>query len=59
MVLKYPNCKICKALRKELPSDVIDKTINDYHESKGSYELFPMRYRDIVVDVILKSSDSN
>lgn len=54
MVLKYPNCKICKALREALPDDVSDDLINAYHESKGSYELFPKRYQDIVIDIMLE-----
>ena len=52
-MLKYPRCEICRKLRDELPYDVSDETINDYHESKGSYELFPKRYRDIVAEVML------
>ena len=52
-MLKYPSCKICQELRKALPNDVTDDIINDYHESKGSYELFPKRYQDIVIEIML------
>jgi len=56
MTLKYPLCKICIELRELLPSDVEDKTINDYHESKGSYEIFPKRYQDVVIEVVLNTT---
>jgi len=56
MTLKYPSCEICRALREELPSDVEDETINAYHESKGSYELFPKRYQDVVIEIMLKTT---
>jgi len=52
-LLKYPNCEICRRLREALPSEVDDEVINDYHESKGSYELFPKRHQDIVIEVML------
>jgi len=51
--MKYPNCPICKALRKALPPEVPDELIDDYHESKGSYELFPKKYQDIVIEIML------
>jgi len=52
-VLKYPNCEICKKLREVLPkNEVPDEMINDYHESKGSYELFPKKYQDIVIEIM-------
>ena len=43
MTLKYPKCKICRELRRVLPKEVPDSVINAYHESKGSYELFPKK----------------
>jgi len=52
-MLKYPDCVICKRLREALPDDVDDETINDYHESKGSYELFPKRYRATVIEIMI------
>jgi hypothetical protein len=54
MVLKYPNCPICRALREALPQEVSDETINRYHESEGSYELFPKRYQNTVIEIMLK-----
>jgi len=56
MTLKYPKCKICQKLRKALPCDVLDETINAYHEGKGSYELFPKRYQDLVIEIMLQSN---
>jgi len=55
-LLKYPDCEVCRRLREVLPPEVGDNVINDYHESKGSYELFPKRYRDIVIKVMLELS---
>ena len=53
-MLKYPDCEICKKLREVLPKDEVpDETINDYHESKGSYELFPKKYQDIVIEIMI------
>jgi len=55
MKLKYPDCKICKKLATELSnSSEIIQAINDYHESKGSYELFPKQYQDLVIDIMLR-----
>jgi len=55
-MLKYPDCPICRKLRDALPeSDVPDEVINDYHESKGSYELFPKRWRDTVIEIMLSA----
>lgn len=57
MPLKYPNCPICRKLREALPEDEVpDKIINDYHESKGSYELFPKRWQDTVIEIMLSFS---
>ena len=54
MPLKYPNCPICRKLREALPEDEVpDEIINDYHESKGSYELFPKRWQDTVIEIML------
>ena len=53
--MKYPNCKICRRLREVLPEDEVpDEVINAYHESKGSYELFPKKWQDTVIDVMLE-----
>jgi hypothetical protein len=49
--LKYLTCKICRELREALPSDDPDESIDAYHESKGSYELF--RNQDTVIEVML------
>ena len=44
-------------LREALPKgDVPDEIINVYHEGKGSYEIFPKRYQDIVIQVVLEAS---
>ena len=56
-MLKYPNCPICRKLREALPPEVPDEVINDYHESKGSYELFPKNVQDIVIEVMLTFKD--
>ena len=54
-MLKYPNCEICRRLREVLPKDEVpDEIINAYHESKGSYELFPKKWQDTVIDVMLE-----
>ena len=56
-MLKYPNCEICRRLREVLPEDEVpDEIINDYHESKGSYELFPKKWQDVVIEVMLSVS---
>jgi len=54
-LLKYPKCVVCRKLRKALPSDVPDETINAYHESKGSYELFPKEHQDTVIRIMLET----
>jgi hypothetical protein len=56
-MLKYPKCEVCRKLREALPSEVQDETINAYHESQGSYELFPKRYQDTVIRIMLESRD--
>jgi DNA repair exonuclease SbcCD ATPase subunit len=42
-------------LREALPLDVPDETINAYHESKGSYELFPKEHQDTVIRIMLET----
>jgi hypothetical protein len=54
-MLKYPRCRICQKLRGALPPEVPDEVIDAYHESRGSYDLFPKRYQDIVIRVMLES----
>ena len=57
-MLKYPNCEICRRLREVLPEDEVpDEIINAYHESQGSYELFPKKWQDAVIDVMLEVGD--
>lgn len=55
VVLKYPDCPVCRALREVLPEDeVSDEVINDYHEGKGGYDqLFPKAYWEDIVDVLI------
>ena len=55
-MLKYPKCIVCRKLREALPSDVPDETINAYHESKGSYELFPKEHQDTVIRIMLETN---
>lgn len=50
--MKYPDCKICKALREALPDTVSDEVINDYHESKIGWEGFPKEFQDKVLEII-------
>ena len=52
MVLKYPKCEICRSIQRVI-GNKYDKQINDYHESKGSYELFPDEVQDKVIDTML------
>jgi hypothetical protein len=52
MTLKYPKCPYCKALRRELPDEVTDKMINDYHESKIGWERFPKEFQDAVIEIM-------
>jgi len=53
-MLKHKDCKICQRIREE--TQATDQQINDYHESKGSYELFDKRDRDAVIDIMLSLS---
>jgi hypothetical protein len=52
--LKYPDCEICQALRSALPYEISDEIIDAYHESIGSYELFPKKFQDTVIEVMLR-----
>jgi len=52
MTLKYPECPYCKALRRELPEEVTDVMINDYHESKIGREDFPKEVQGVVIEIM-------
>jgi len=57
MVLKYPDCKICEALRETFrPSDLSDEQINDYHESKIGWEDFDRRLQDDILTVVIETT---
>lgn len=54
MTLNYPDCEVCKALRETFrETDITDKQINDYHESKIGWEDFPRYLQDDVLDVVI------
>jgi hypothetical protein len=57
VTLRYPNCPYCKALREELPEEVTDEMINDYHESKVGWEDFPKEFRGKVVEIMGRGYD--
>jgi len=58
-MLKYPNCKICKAIRETFDKSAIsDKQINDYHESKIGFEDFEKRYQDDILDIVNEIEES-
>ena len=59
MVLKYPNCPVCKALREAFSKkDVSDEMINDYHESKIGWEDFPRYLQDDVLQIVIETENS-
>jgi len=54
-MLKHPNCEVCKALRETFSrTDLTDKQINDYHESKIGWEDFDRRMQDDILEVVIE-----
>jgi len=54
--MKYPDCAICKAVRKILPkNEVPDSIIDAFHDKRGGgcMKIIPEKYRNLVRETII------